>query len=115
MTARQKQVIAGEVDTLVEQLVGEHMRELREQMAALEKLTNAAIASLPPAARAKYEPKADKPKGSPRWLDGARYANKCAGECGDRVQRGERAWFVPGVGIYHESCAPAEAHAKVAA
>jgi hypothetical protein len=113
MTARQKQIITSEVDTLVEELVGEAMRELREQMAALERVTNEAIAGLPPAKRAQHAPAPA--NGRPRWLDAARYANKCAADCGDRVQKGERAWYVPGVGIYHESCAPAGTNTQVAA
>lgn len=108
MTTRERQIITSEVDTLVEELVGEHMRELREQMAELERVTNAAIASLPPAVRAKHEAK-PKPKGDPRWLL-ARFPSGCAhANCTDRVAKGDHVWYVPGAGVYHESCAPANA------
>lgn len=50
-----------------------------------------------------------KPNGKPRWLESARFANACQGSCGGRVEQGERAYYVPGVGVYHATCAPAEA------
>lgn len=116
MTTRQRQIITGEVPELVEELVGEAMRELREQMAALEKLTNEAIAGLPPAVRAKHEAPARKGNPNPRWLN-ARFASVCQhASCSDRVEKGAHVWYVPGTGVYHESCAPATANAaKVAA
>lgn len=54
-------------------------------------------------------PTATAPKGKARWLDAARFANGCQGACKGRVEKGERCWYVPGVGVYHEACAPAEA------
>lgn len=50
-----------------------------------------------------------KPAGKPRWLDSAKYANACQGGCSGRVEQGQRCWYVPGVGVFHEACAPANA------
>lgn len=48
--------------------------------------------------------------GKPKWLDSAKYANACQGAgCNGRVQQGERCYYVPGTGVYHEACAPAGA------
>lgn len=48
--------------------------------------------------------------GKAKWLDSARYANACQGAgCNGRVQKGERCYYVPGTGVYHEACAPAGA------
>ena len=53
-----------------------------------------------------------KPRGPARWLEHARFPNKCLGPCGGHVAQGERCWYEPGKGVWHEACAPAHA-AKV--
>ena len=81
------------------ELMAERMDALEAEVAALR----ASIARR----KAALTNGAAKDKG--RWLESARYPNACQGACKGRVQQGERCWYVPGVGVYHEACAPAEA------
>lgn len=115
MTKRETQV----AKVTIEQLVDEAMREVHERMAALEEaLANAQAATAANGTGAKRAVAKDRltgGNGRPRWLDSARYANRCQGACGGRVEQGERCWYVPGQGVWHEACAPAEANTQVAA
>jgi hypothetical protein len=84
--------------------MAERMNELEAEVAELR----ASIAQRMKAAT-NDKPKAT-PKGKARWLESARYANACQGAgCNGRVEKGERCWYVPGVGVYHPPCAPAGA------
>lgn len=81
--------------------------DLTERIEALEtQLAHAQAAALTGKRPAKAPA-----QGKARWLESARFANACQGTCSGRVEKGERAWYVPGVGVYHEKCAPPEARA----
>lgn len=85
------------------ELMAERMDALEAEVAALRADTQRKIAN---AQKGTRPPAQAKEPGKGRWLDSARFANACQGTCGGRVQKGERAWYVPNVGVYHEACAP---------
>jgi hypothetical protein len=111
LNAREQQM----AERTLEELVDEHMRDLRERVEELEatiarvQRTNGASANGTRAKRSIAKDKLTGGNGQPRWLPHARFASKCQANCGDPVHQGERVWYEPGVGVWHESCAPATA------
>lgn len=85
------------------------LAELTERVEALEQANEQGLALAAAVQQHAPTQRTRKPNGEPRWLPEARFESACKGNCGGRVQKGERAYYVPGVGTYHQACAPAGA------